>query len=183
MNDLAIQVVADREHRGMIQHLLEGKLSRVRICALNIHDVQLINITLSLRLKRLLASECTVTVAFGEELWDRDTFEPKNERCRQVIDFLWDLQEHGANVWYVGKPMLHAKVVYVEAGLADGRMRSRALVTSANLTPTAIGGGNYELGVSLDNLDAEGALQLKIWEFTDTVIKHGRSLEDVVQRV
>jgi len=175
MNDLVIQVIANREHRGVIQDLLEGNLSRVRICTFNVHDVQLIDITLSLRLKRLLASRCTVTVAFGEELRDPETLQPKNQLCRQVLDFLQELQDHGAKVLYVPTPMLHAKVIYVEKGLAHGRMRTRALVTSANLTPTAIGGGNYELGVGLDNLDANAVVEQKIKEFTDRVIRSGRS--------
>jgi len=173
---MKIKIVANKDHLTVIDRFLQGKLSRVRIYALNVHDVQLINTSLRLRLIRLLGSECTVTIAIGENLWQRRA-EPRDEIRRQrLIEFLKELEEHGARVWYVPRPMLHAKVLYVEQSMAGPPQSARALITSANFTNTAIRGGNFELGVALENLESCPTLQEDIKKFTDRVLGAARPL-------
>jgi phosphatidylserine/phosphatidylglycerophosphate/cardiolipin synthase-like enzyme len=178
---LAVRIVANREHLGAIQDFLDGDLSRVRLCTYSIRDIQLVNSSLSLRLKRLLSTNCTVSVAFGEDLWKPGSSDPRDEVCRQTLAFLKDLEHRGATVWYVPRPMLHAKVVYVEGRGATGSPLARALVTSANLSTSATRGNNYELGVELNDLHNEPDLQQRVKDFTGRAINVGRSLEDVVR--
>jgi len=170
MDDLKIEIVANKDHLSVIDRFLQGRPSRVRLYALNVHDVQLIDTSLRLRLIRLLGSECTVTIAFGENLYKPGTVEPKNEFCRQLIDFLKELEDYGASVWYVPRPMLHAKVLYVEQPVTDSRQSIRALITSANFTDMAIRGSSFELGVAFENLESDPALQESIEKFTDGVL-------------
>lgn len=183
MGDVSIEIIADREHLGAIQGLLDGRPFRVRLFAFVVHDIQLIDTSLSRRLKTLLSSGCTVTVAFGGSLWKPGTVEPKDKVCRQAFAFLEELQDRGANIRYVQRPMLHAKLLYVEEMLRGHRKDTRCLVTSANFTRSATRGGNRELGVSLGNLAADVRLENKIRSFTNKVIDSGRSLEDVVREV
>lgn len=178
MNDLTIEVVANRDHRAVVERFLSGRPYRVRIYAFNIHDIQLNSMTLRSRIFRLLASEeCTVTVAYGASLLRRDRQEARDETSRQVLEFLHDLEAHGARVYHVPRPMLHAKVLYIEERLADNRYSSRALVSSANFTEPGIGGSNYELGISLHDLESRPSLKNKIKEFTNGVLGRARSLE------
>lgn len=172
---MKIEIVANKDHLSVVDRFLQGRLSRVRIYALNVHDVQLINTSLRLRLIRLLGSECTVTIAFGENLSKPGTGEPRNEFCRRLIGFLKELEEHGARVWYVPRPMLHAKVLYVEQAVTDSRQSTRALITSANFTNTAIRGDNFELGVAFENLESHPTLKEGIKRFTDGVLGAKRS--------
>lgn len=178
-----VEFVVNAEHRSAVDQLLGGLPSRVRIYALNIHDVQLIRTSLRLRLIRLLNSGCEVTLAFGESLWNRDTGEPRNEASAQLIKFLIELQDNRARIWYVPNPLLHAKVLYIEESAEDGQWSIRALITSANFTETALGGDNFELGAVFQDLDLFPHLKNRVKDFTNGVLGAGRSLEDVVQEV
>lgn len=177
-----VEFVVSAEHRGTVDRFLAGTPSRVRIYALNVHDVQLIRTSLRLRLIRLLNLGSEVTLAFGESLWNRDTWEPRDEASAQLVKFLIELRDNGARVWYVPNPMLHAKVLYVEEATKNGRRPVRCLVTSANFTETALGGNNFELGAVFQDLDLCPQLNKRVKDFTDGVLGAGRSLEDVVQK-
>ncbi len=173
---MQVEVVANQHHRGVIERLLEGRPFRVRLYALHVHDVQLISSSLGLRLIRLLGSDCTVTVAFGDRLWDTETGSPRNELCRQVLDFLKEIEDYGANVWHVPDPLLHAKVLYVEEEMPGAGRTSRALVSSANFTETGIGGSNFELGIGFEDLEACPILAQSIKKFTDGVLGAARPI-------
>jgi len=103
--------------------------------------------------------------------------EAKDEASRQALQFLHDLEVLGARVYYVPSPRLHAKVLYVEERIARSRYTTDALVTSANFTQRGIGGGNYELGIALRNLESLPGVKNKIRDFTNGVLGRARSLE------
>lgn len=174
-----VEFIVNAEHRGTVDRLLDGTPVHIRICALNIRDVQLIRTSLRLRLIRLLSLGCEVTVAFGEPLWNRDTWEPKNEDCAKIIDFLKELRSSGARVWYV--PRLHAKILYVKESTTEDRQPLHALIGSANFTESALGGGNFEMGAVFRDLDSCPQLEQRVRNFTGGLPGAGRSLEDVVQ--
>lgn len=176
MNHLAIEVVANREHRAVIERLLQGRPSLVRVCALNIHNVELKTATLKSRLLELLASQdCTVTLVYGSSLLKRDRQEARDEKSRDVLDFLAQMEDHGARVHRV--PRLHAKVLYVEERLTERERSIRALISSANFTESGIGGRNYEVGIGLNDLELQPALKQRIKYFTDGVLGRPRPLE------
>ena len=168
MDEPKIKIVANENHYSVIDRFLEGKPYRVRIYALNVHDVQLINTSLRRRLIRLRGSGCTVTIAFGENLYKQGTDKPRNALCGELIEFLKELEGHGARVWYV--PKLHAKVLYVEHTMEHSRQLILALITSANLTNNAIRGANFELGVAFEDLALYPTLRQDIEKFTDGVL-------------
>lgn len=176
-----VEFVVNAEHRGVVDRLLTELSARVRICALNIHDVQLICTSLRLRIIRLLNCGCTVMIAFGESLWDEETWEPRNEAYKKLVNFLMELQYNGAKVWYV--PRLHAKILYVEESAIEGRQPLHVLLTSANFTESALGGNNFELGATFRDLDLSPQLTDRVKNFTGGLPGAGRSLEDVVQKV
>lgn len=178
---MKFEFVVNAEHRGTVDQFLSRSPVHIRICALNIHDVQLIRTSLRLQLIRLLNLGCEVMIAFGEPLWNRDTWEPKDESCTQIIDFLKELRSNGARVWYV--PRLHAKILYVEESVMGGRQPLHTLIGSANFTESALGGDNLELGVVFRDLNFYPQLAQRVRNFTGGLPGAGRSLEDVVQEV
>lgn len=178
---MKVEFVVNAEHRGTVDQFLSGSPVRIRICALNIHDVRLIRTSLRPQLIRLLNLGCEVMIAFGESLWNRDTWEPKDESCAQIIDFLKELRSNGARVWYV--PRLHAKILYVEESAMEGRQPLHTLIGSANFTESALGGHSLEMGAVFRDLDSYTQLAQRVRNFTGGLTGVGRSLEDVVQEV
>lgn len=178
MTNQQVQVIANKDHRRVVESFLEGRPHRVRIYAFAIRDVHLNTKRLGQHLIRLLASRrCTVTIAYGERLLKRDRQTAKDEASRQALQLLQTLEALGARVYYVPRPMLHAKVLYVEERIAKDQYSTRALVSSANFTKGGMRGGNYELGIALPQLESLPGVKNKIRDFSSGVLGKARSLE------
>lgn len=176
MDSLGVEIIANSEHPKEVERLLGGRPWRVRLCALNVRDIQLNTMTLRSRLFKLLASgECTVTVAYGERLLKRERPVARDESCRQTLRFLHDLRDRGARVHRV--PRLHAKVVYVEERTPERGNSKSALITSANLTDSGMR-RNRELGVTLRDLDSHAHVEKCVRDFTTALLGSPRDLEE-----
>ena len=175
MQNLNVEIVPNRDHIGVIERLLQGDPSRVRIYALNVRDVKLASAKLGSRLSRLLASgRCTVTIVYGGTLLKKDKRRAKDKGCREALEFLHRLEGLGARVYWNRK--LHAKVLYVEDRMPQGGNSTRALISSANFTKSALT-WSHELGVAFDHLDSRPCVKHRIEQFTNGVLVGKRPLE------